>query len=259
MDVSGSSHRRLPLRRTSVLCEDKHLKILSPATRRRPETVGGRRKNNGVTETAFVAPDRLLGQALDALDACAETVGDGELIAILGRCESAVRRLDRVTVAVVAGLERRGVFAERGYKSSAAALADLLGWERPEARRRVVVAEQVTSRVRLHGAALPPRLPATAAAFAAGRVGLRHVDMIAQVLGSASAARLTPEQWAGVEEQLTAKAEVYTPSELQAWGIKLVEILDQDGAEPDDRPPTQVNELHLTRLPGGGGKLKGRC
>jgi 5-methylcytosine-specific restriction protein A len=37
-----------------------------------------------------------------------------------------------------------------------------------------------------------------------------------------------------------------------------VEVLDQDGAEPDDRPPVQVNELHLTRLPGGGGKLRGR-
>jgi uncharacterized protein DUF222/HNH endonuclease len=37
-----------------------------------------------------------------------------------------------------------------------------------------------------------------------------------------------------------------------------VEVLDQDGAEPDDRPPVQVNELHLTRLPDGGGKIKGR-
>ena len=48
------------------------------------------------------------------------------------------------------------------------------------------------------------------------------------------------------------------PSELHAWGAALVEALDQDGAEPDDRPPAQVNELYLTRLPGGGGKIKGR-
>jgi hypothetical protein len=38
----------------------------------------------------------------------------------------------------------------------------------------------------------------------------------------------------------------------------LIEALDTDGAEPDDRPPTPVHELYLTRLPGGGGKLKGR-
>ena len=134
---------------------------------------------------------------------------------MLTRCEGAVRRLDRAAVAAVAGLERRGVFAERGYRSSAAALADLVGWERFEARRRVVVAEQVVARAGLDGAVLPARLPATAAVFAAGRAGLRHVDVIARVLGSASAQRLTPERWAGVEEQLAAKAAVYTASELR--------------------------------------------
>jgi len=36
--------------------------------------------------------------------------------------------LDQVTVATVAGLDRDGVFTERGYKSSARALSDLLGW-----------------------------------------------------------------------------------------------------------------------------------
>jgi hypothetical protein len=61
-----------------------------------------------------------------------------------------------------------------------------------------------------------------------------------------------------VEVQLAGKAEVYTPSELAAWGAQLVEVLDQDGAEPDDRPPVQVNELFVTRLPGGGGKIRGR-
>jgi hypothetical protein len=38
----------------------------------------------------------------------------------------------------------------------------------------------------------------------------------------------------------------------------LVELLDQDGEQPDDRPPARVNELFLTRLPDGGGKVKGR-
>ncbi len=168
------------------------------------------------------------------------------------------RRLDRVTVAAVAALERRGAFAERGYRSAAAALTDLLGWERFEARRRVVAAEQVTPRIGLDGAPLPARLPATAAVFAPGR---RRCGMSRRSRGCWAAPRprrLTPQQWAGAEEQLAAKATVYTPSELQDWGSALVEALDQDGAEPDDRPPAQVNELHLTRLPAGGGKIKGR-
>ncbi len=78
------------------------------------------------------------------------------------------------------------------------------------------------------------------------------------MLGSAAAERLTPDQWAPAEEQLAARAGDYTPAELHAWGAALVEALDQDGAEPDDRPPAQVNELHLTRLATGGGKIKGR-
>ena len=79
------------------------------------------------------------------------------------------------------------------------------------------------------------------------------------MLGTAAAGRLSPQVWAGAEIQLAAKAGEYTPSELLAWGTALVEALDQDGAEPDDRPPPQVNELHLVRHRGRpGGVLKGR-
>jgi hypothetical protein len=201
---------------------------------------------------------RLLGAAADAVDAVVESGSDAELVALLSVCEQGGRRLDRATVAAVAGLERRGVFVERGYSCPARALADLLGWERFEARRRVLAAEQVTERVGLDGAVLPARLAATAAVFGAGRCGLRHVEVIARVLGSATAQRLSPQLWAGAEEQLAGKADVYTPAELHTWGAALVEALDPDGPEPDDRPPPQVNELQLTRSAAGGGKLKGR-
>ena len=43
----------------------------------------------------------------------------------------------------------------------------------------MTAAEQVTPRTGLDGAVLPARLPATAAVFAAGRTGLRHVEVIA--------------------------------------------------------------------------------
>ena len=76
---------------------------------------------------------------------------DAELVTLLTTCESVVRRLDRVTVSAVAALERRNVFAEKGYKSPVLALSDLLGWERFEARRRVIAAEQVVTRSGLDG------------------------------------------------------------------------------------------------------------
>jgi hypothetical protein len=88
---------------------------------------------------------------------------------------------------------------------------------------------------------------------------VRHVEVVARVLGTRAAGRLTPQQWAGVEQQLAAKTEEYTPTELHRWGSALVEMLDQDGEQPDDGPPPGVNELFLTRNPtGSGGRIKGR-
>jgi 5-methylcytosine-specific restriction protein A len=112
---------------------------------------------------------RLFTQAVAELDAVAGSGSDAELLSLLTVCDGVSRQLDRTVVEAVAALERRGVFAERGYKSPASALSDLLGWEQPEARRRVVAAEQATARVGLDGTPLPARLPAAAAAFAAGQ------------------------------------------------------------------------------------------
>lgn len=201
-----------------------------------------------MTESPLAAVQRLFVQAVDALRGVAVAGSVDEQVAVLRLCEGVARQLDQVTVATVAGLDRDGVFAERGYKSATQALGDLLGWERFEARRRVVAAEQVVPRVGLDGSSLPARLPATAEVFAAGRTGLRHVDIIARVLGSKTAGRLSPVQCAGVEAQLAAKADTYTPHELYEWGKALVELLDQDGEAPDDRPPVLVNELLLTSL-----------
>ena len=199
-----------------------------------------------MTESPSATAQRLLVQAADALLDAAGSGSDAELVALLSTCEAVVRRLDRVTVDAVAALDRRGVFAEHGYRSAVQALSDLLGWERFEARRRVTAAEQVTPRTGLDGAVQPARLPATAAVFAAGRTGLRHVEVIARVLASKAAGRLSPQVWAGAEAQLAGKADVYTPHELHEWGTALVELLDQDGEQPDDRAPARVNELFLT-------------
>ncbi|GAA1306226.1 HNH endonuclease signature motif containing protein [Pseudonocardia xinjiangensis] len=215
--------------------------------------------DGGVSDSPLTTAHRLLVEAIDALSAATDAATDDELLSVLTLCEGTSRRLDRLTVATVATLERRGTFAERGYTSTPAALGDLLGWERFEARQRVVAAEQVCPQVGLDGTALPARLAATAEVFAAGATGLRHVAVIARVLASPAAERLSPQVWAGAEAQLADKAAVYTPSELQAWGTALVEALDEDGPEPDDRPPAPVNELHLVRHRGkAGGALKGR-
>jgi 5-methylcytosine-specific restriction protein A len=211
-----------------------------------------------MSESSLATAQCLFAQALDVVRGVAEAGSAGERVSVLRLCEAVARQLDQVTVAAVAGLDRDGVFAERGYRSAVQALGDLLGWEGREARRRVTAAEQVAPRTGLDGAVLPARLPATAEVFGAGRVGLRHVEVIARVLGGKTAGRLSAQQWAGAEEQLATMATLYSPRELQEWGRALVELLDQDGEAPDERPPALVNELFLSRLPGGGGTLRGR-
>jgi Domain of unknown function (DUF222)/HNH endonuclease len=214
-----------------------------------------------VSTEALATAQLRLGEAVHTLRAAAESgvTTDDELLAVLRACESATRRLERAAVGAIATLSRRGVFAERGYKSSTKAVADLLGCEQFEARRRVTVADHVVPRVGLDGSVVPPRLPATAEVFDAGRASSRHVEVIARVLGSAAANRLAPQVWAGAEEVLAGKASEYTPCQLQAWGTELVEKLDQDGPEPDDRPPASVNELTVTRFASKpGGTIKGR-
>ncbi|MGE3836212.1 MAG: DUF222 domain-containing protein [Acidimicrobiia bacterium] len=185
--------------------------------------------------------------------------GDEELLGLLTVCEGAARLLERVSVGAITDLQRRGVFTERGYRSTVTALADLLGWERGDARRRLVVAEQACARVGLDGTVLPARLAATAERFAAGGCSARQVETVARVLDSPAARRLAPEVWADAEAELATKAGDYSPADLHAWGTALVEMLDQDGSEPEDRPEPVVNELFLTRNPSGsGGKIKGR-
>jgi 5-methylcytosine-specific restriction protein A len=210
--------------------------------------------------TPLVAAHRLLQEAAVELTTASRPGTDAdELLSVLTMCEGAARVLERVSVAAITALQRRGVFAERGYRSAVTALADLLGWERSEARRRLAVAEQAVERTGLDGARLPARLAATAAVFAAGMCSARHVEIVARVLEGPAARRLPPDVWAAAEAQLVEKAGDYSAADLHAWATALVETLDQDGPEPDDRPTVPVNELFLTRNPdGAGGRLKAR-
>ena len=130
-----------------------------------------------MTESPLAAALHLLVRATDAVRDAVGSAGDADLIAAMTVCEGVVRRLDGVTVDAVAVVARRGAFAERGYTSPMRALSDLLGWEAFEARRRVVAAEQLTSRIGMDGVVLPARLPATAAMFTDGRASLRHVEV----------------------------------------------------------------------------------
>lgn len=207
-----------------------------------------------MSEGPVAAAYRIIADALDALESLTDTGTDEQRLALLRISEGASRRLTVYGVHSAAELTRRGAFAERGYTSPTLALCEQLGIERYDAHLRVVATQQVCERVGFDGAVLPLRLPATAVAFVAGRVSLRHVEVIAKVLGSAAAQRLDPEDLAVVEANLAENATVFSPAKLADHGAALVNLLDQDGAEPDDGEPEPVNKLRIRRhrdKPGG--------
>jgi 5-methylcytosine-specific restriction protein A len=173
-------------------------------------------------------------------------------------CHSLMQTAAQFQVEAIAVLDRNGVFAECGYRRPASAVANLLNLDPGHAREITTAAARVCPRADLQGQTLPPLLPATAAAFAAGTASLAHLTVIGQLMDSPAARRLSPQVWAGVEEQLAAHADTYTPGGLRTWGRQLIEAYDQDGAEPDDNPREGANELRLTRFADGGGRLLGR-
>ena len=139
-----------------------------------------------MSETAVADAASTLDAGVEALTAAA-TGSVAATVEALRVCESTTRRLDHLHVELVGQLMRDGEFAARGYRSPAHALADLLGCDTLTARRRVRVAEDVCPRTTLDGQPLPPRLPGTAAVFATGQVGLRHVEVIADALRTPAA------------------------------------------------------------------------
>lgn len=191
---------------------------------------------------------RFLLDGIAALRAALDSSADGDTrLAGLAVCESLTRQLEQLSIQLIAGLDADGSFAERGYTRPGFAVADLLGCDTAVAVRRVKVAEQVVGRRALDGQVCAPRLPTTAMAFATGEASLRHVEVITEALGTPAAERLAPHDWARVEEQLAEHATSYRPRELAGLARELIDILDQDGAEPDDRDFPQLNELHLSR------------
>lgn len=206
----------------------------------------------------FALADRALADSVAQLRAVSDAAGDEELLGVLTVCERVTRELEQTTLAAISRLEARGVFAARGYSRSAAAVADLLGWDGTVARRRIRLAELISERTTPTGAVLPARLAATAAMFATGAISARHVEVIADALATPAAGRLSPQVRSAAEEKLAEQAPCYRPAELACFARDLINALDQDGSGPEDPDPAQPNELHLMPTPAlGGGRIRG--
>ena len=210
-----------------------------------------------MADSRILSTGRAFVSAID--EACTATVSDSEMIENLRDSGTVQDEFLAAQVMVVGEMIRLGVFTTHGYPRPDYAIAELLGWDRKPARRRVKLAEQVCPRMTLDGQPLPALLPATATVFAEGRVTVAAAEAIVAVLTGPAANRLPPDIWAAVEEQVAHFAATHrvTPADVAGWAKQLVEAYDQAGREPDHEPE-QVNELRLSRKPSGtGGYIRG--
>jgi 5-methylcytosine-specific restriction protein A len=166
------------------------------------------------------------------------------------------RRADRAKISQIAAIDRDGSFAEKGYKTTTGGLKDLLGWDHDIARQHVKVAQHVGPRFTLDGTPLEPVLPVTAAAFAAGATTMRHVGVIAALMNSQPASRISLADRVSIEASLGEAAMIFSPRDVRIMGQDLLAAADQDGPEPDERPGR--DELHFGTNADGSGWIRGQ-
>src|SRR4051794_7719273 len=203
-----------------------------------------------MTEDPLAQAACLLEQAFTLIDSSPDP------LAALLVAEGASRRADRAKISQIAIIDRDGLLTSKGCKSTTVGLEDLLSWEHDVARQHVKVAQHIGPRFALDGAPLEPVLPVTAAAFAAGATTMRHVGVIATLMNSSPASRISLADRVSIEASLGEAATTFTPRDVRIMGQDLLAAADQDGPEPDERPGR--DELHFGTNADGSGWIRGQ-
>jgi Domain of unknown function (DUF222) len=169
--------------------------------------------------------DRALGLSFDALTT-------PERLAMLQLCETFRRQLPAVEHPLINQIGVQADATELGGKL-ASALADRLHITRGEASRRIHEATDLGERTAITGEPLPPRLPATAAAQRAGRIGAAHVAVVRSFWHRLPDV-VDIETRVQAEAQLARLGGQHRPDELAKLADKLTDCLNPDGDFTDD-------------------------
>ncbi|MGH3913369.1 MAG: DUF222 domain-containing protein [Pseudonocardiaceae bacterium] len=183
-----------------------------------------------------------VGEPLHSLSSCLDSVrgsvrglGDEGIVQALRELEELSRRTQSVLLDVVAEADSRGIAVERGFGSTARLLVGMLRLSAAEARIRVEHAAAVGIRRTLTGEVLPPRLPETAAALAAGEIGIGQLRVITETMAALPASVPEPAR-ERAEADLAAHARDFDPRRLRIIAHRLLANLDPDGPEPAADP-----------------------
>jgi hypothetical protein len=158
---------------------------------------------------------------------------------------AARRELDAMEahwLAMVRAYDRSEAWRADGYLSAAAAVRHGCRLEHGVAAGHVTVARRLED------------LPVTAAAFEAGEISRRHVDVVVRAYTPQRAAELRD-----VEAAVVDVARERNPREL-GWALRRVtDAIDGDGGARNDEAEHQRRYLHLSRILDGVSVIDGRC
>ncbi|WP_263993613.1 13E12 repeat family protein [Mycolicibacterium fallax] len=185
--------------------------------------------------SAYADRDTVLAALAAAESAAAALAGcrlDGftpeELLDVLARRQAlawAAPAFDHTLTAHLAATADPGVL---GAASLKLVLAERLRISRRAAARRLAEAADLGPRTTPGGQPLEPRLPAVAAAVAAGAIGPEHVD-IARDIYRQLPANLDPDYRQAAEADLAGLATQFAPEQYRTLATHLLTILDPDG------------------------------
>ncbi|AQT79764.1 maturase [Mycolicibacterium litorale] len=172
-----------------------------------------------------------IDEALAALESAVELLGAADIdglagpqrFAVIELLENALRRQVAISHAHITRLERYP-----GCPPVPIVLADVLRISRAAARRRVRDAEQLTPRATLIGEPLPPLLPATGAAWGAGKLDGEHVRVIQSFLHDLPT-HVGPVEAEKAERSLARHAQNLRPDQLEKVAQRLAMHLNPDG------------------------------
>ena len=175
----------------------------------------------------------LIDAALDQLGTAPwQRVADNDLLELTQRLEKVSRRCQAPQLAVTQEITERGLPDQRGHRSTATFLSDLLTITTTEAGGRVRAAKMLLPRDTLTAGELPPLLPAAAAAVSAGEVGPDQLRIITRTMAAIPSS--VDEGTRELCEALLVKEAAYRPAPLlQTVADQITCRVNPDGSDQD--------------------------
>lgn len=129
-------------------------------------------------------PVQVLSECFDSMRASLPALGDNDVVQALRDVETLCRQAYSGMLEIIAEADARGIAVREGFDSTQRLLAGVLRLSAGEARARIEHAAAVGGRRGLTGQTLAPRLPQTAAALAAGQLGVGQLRVITETLAA---------------------------------------------------------------------------